>query len=177
MALDLILFAEDEDVGRVVTFPSEKNPRHLFKVGHFRSRNKPEGFNRYMKKACGETFMSIFNPPRGILRDAKFYATNCDYTRPPIDWQRAKERIREVKQKIDAVVKGPDEKRGVLGFFFGKRRAPNDPTEGEVLFYQQALEVIEDTIDYVLARFGDGKDYRLVWIEEPEKWDKIDGPY
>jgi hypothetical protein len=146
MTLDVYLYAIDERIERVIELPSEKNPYHLFKVGHFRSRHKPEGFNRYMKKACGETLMSVFEPPRGILRDAKISSP-----RPPINWPRAKERIREVRQKFEEWAKGSE----------------------KMVFYQQALEIIEETIDYVLGRTGDGKDYRLCWQEYPEAWDKF----
>jgi len=135
--LEVYLYAIDEAEARVVMFPSAKYP-HLFKVGFFRSEHDRKGFNSHLKKMCGETLMSIFEVPKDTTSLAKAGAPQ-----PSINWLRAKERAKEVKRKYDEWVGGTDEKN----------------------FYQQALEIIEETIDYVLARAGDGKDYRLSWIE------------
>jgi len=124
----------------LIEFPSNKHPDHPFKIGHFTDTKK---ISMFLKTTCGTTLPSIFGAPENT-----FSICWRRFLRPPVDWPKAKERLLEARNKFNERV-GHSEK---------------------MLFFQKVFDVVEETIDYVLAHAGDGKEYRLSWRGEPEEW-------
>jgi len=81
MGLDIYLYKGEEEL----KLPSQKHPKHMFKIGYFRSSYNDGGINSYLVRMGLPTLYEIFLP-------------GSDYEFTP-DWENSLKRCKEVIAK------------------------------------------------------------------------------
>ena len=119
---------------------SKKHPEHMFKIGYFRSSYNGGGINSVLDSLGFGGLYWIFD--------------NKDQYEFAPDWEKSLKRVREVLDKF----------REFTDSDIGKYRvATCDSVDGEQYqWYIDALEVVEETILYVLKQ-DDSDDYYFHW--------------
>ncbi len=121
--------------GVKIKINSSKYPKHLFKIGYFRSSNDDSGFNSVVMNATGSDLYTLLNP------DPEQYEFVPD-------WKAAKEKVQDAIVKFKECIR-----KGEIGNY-----------ERGQEWDLQGLEIILETIDYVLNQPDPGK-YALHWSD------------
>ncbi len=122
--------------GKARSWPSKKYPNHLYLIGYF--RNPPPGSSPDLRRATRNALKDIF-----VLFDNASQRLGLPLE---IDWPHAKEKA-----------------TAALASF--QEWATVTTPANELEWYKQALEIIDETIDFVLGQGDRRKEYRLEWHE------------
>jgi hypothetical protein len=208
-AIGLNSDGEDTQI-KSIKLPSQKYPKHPFKIGHFYSSNNDSGINRVLSDSIGLDLHSIFNPPdedyfqpdwnlaRNIcskaIRDFTRHIEQHPYSVTPVKFDPdispaqaeigskalALQKFAEVKKQTarepnslaswdgDFFLKEPLEVVAVIPGTAEFMDEPDTPCLYVIFrhehldFYLQALEIVLETIEYVLGQ-PDVDKYYLDW--------------
>jgi len=131
MSLDATLNYIDGENRLIVVNPSGLHPNHEFSLGKFSSKYTPDGFNTVLDHLIGENLLSIFGLP----------TPNNQAT---INWTYAKNKIVEVRAKIESYLEDTGGFHRVASFIHRNGEEINSHTAALRLFRQEMSQYRKD---------------------------------